>query len=343
MRLIAAIISGLILLSQFAFCQLNSRLDLEAGYFHIHNPSVEGEEDILMRAEGELSCNYAAGENGAFNALMRLRPEWSGVETALRSVKMGAQAGYFYEREALGLGFTVGAKRNLYNTYQPLIFHDLISLQGEVNYSLPAEVILHLNPGYYRQIVSFENRQTTDLLSLKLSAGSSLFGSVNGEGGIYSEFFTISEKPGKITTQKGNSLPGWKIGPELNFTYSEESIVTFQYHFLFVNSANTKFPSYEQMIRFMAGVMPEENISIMLMADFYWHNIKARKNSSYEDTSILKYSSLNYENRVFLKIGYDLTESIEIYLRGGYSRENLLDEIFSDKSSSLMAGFSFSG
>lgn len=341
MRLAVIFIAGLVLFSGAAFCQLNSRLDLEAGYFNNHNPALKGEEDILLRAEGELSYNYPDAGNGSFNANLRLRPEWSGVETALRSVKMGAQAGYFYETEVLGLGFTAAAKRNLYNSYKPLITHDLLSLQGDVTYSLPSEVTLRLSPGYFRQIINFENRQTTDLLSLKLSAGNSLLGPVNGEEGIYAEFFTIRELPGKIAPQKESSLPGWKIGPELNFTYSEESILTFQYHFLLVNSGSTKFPSYEQMVRFMAGIMPEENISVMLMADYFWHNIKVRKSASYEEAATLNYSSLNYENRILLKIGYDVTEDVEVYLRTGYSKENLINDIFSEKSWSIMAGLSF--
>lgn len=339
MRLIIILISGFILFCDISFCQFNSRLDLEAGYMNIHNPLLNSEENIQMRAEGELSYNLSGG-NSSFNANARFRPEWTGIETVLRSVKMGSQAGYLYEAESFALGVTAAAKRNLYNTYQPVISHDMMNIQGDFSYNLPSEIVLRLSPGYYRQIINFGSRQITDLLALNLSAGKSLFGSVNGEGGIYTEFFSVTEKPGKISIQKEYSLPGWKIGPELNFTYSEESIITLQYHFLLLNSENTEFPSNEQMVRFMAGLMPEENISFMLIADFYWHNIKVRNGTGYEEASILNYTSLNFENRILLKIGYDVSENVEVYLRTGYSKEDLTNSNLSEKSWSLMAGLS---
>lgn len=339
MSRIFAFISGLFLLTETAFSQLNSRLDLEAGYFNIHNPVLMNEENILLRAEGELSYNYS-GDNSPFSSLVSIRPEWSGVEAEMRSLKMGAQAGYYNETNAFGYGFASAVRRNRYYIYKPAISHDLLSFQGDFNCKLPAEAILRLIPAYYRQIISYQSRQTADLLSLNLSAGKSFIQGLNSEGGIYTEFFSVREKPIGSYPGKETFAPGWKIGPEVNFTYSEECIVTLRYHLLFINSRNTGFPSYEQMLRFMAAVMPEENISIMLLADYYWHKIKVRNGTNDAEASILNFSPLNYENRILLKIGYDVTENLEVYIRTGYTRQNLLNDNFSEKSWSLMFGLS---
>ncbi|MGE5432756.1 MAG: hypothetical protein ACM3QX_16860 [Syntrophomonadaceae bacterium] len=335
-----AILAGLIFYQNLVFCQLNSRLDLEAGYFNIQNPVLSSEENLLMRADGELSYDYS-GDYSSFNTLARIIPEWSGIETGMRSLKMGAKAGYSMQTEASSYGITASAKRNLYKSYQPAICHDVLSLQGDYTYNLSSESILHLSPGYYRQTINYESKQTTENFMLNLAAEKSIYPGVTGEGGIYSELFSIREKSGSWPLQKEKFVPGWKIGPEVNITFSGEVIAALQYRFLLVNSKSTEFPSNEQMVRFMAGVMPEENVSIMLLADYYWHKIKVIKGTSNDEVSILNYSSLNYENRVLLKIGYDVTEALEVYFRTGYSRENLLNDTFSEKSWSLMFGLSF--
>lgn len=341
MRLLLSAVFCLFIGGNSIFCQFGFRAGLEAGYFNIRNPILSDEENILMRAEGELS--YAnIGETGSFNALAFIRPEWYGTETMLRSVKMAVQGSYFQEGESSGWGITASAKRDLYKNFQPVIYHDLLSLQADFTSSLSSEISLRLSPGYYRQMVRYENEQAVDILSLDISAGHSFLPGLNAEGGIYTEGFSISEKPWNPLLQKENPSKGLKAGPELNLGYSAQCIITAQYRFLFLGSKNTRFPSNEQMIRFMAGTMASEKVSIMLLADYYWHKIKVRKGGADSWVSNLAYTSLNYENRILLKIGYDVTENAEVFCRTGYSKENILNGNFSEKSWSLMFGLSFS-
>jgi len=74
--------------------------------------------------------------------------------------------------------------------------------------------------------------------------------------------------------------------------------------------------------------------SVFLLADYYTRNFKT-KNST--DNNLL-YTPINLENRIYIKLGYELKNSFEIYLRSGYTNESLYKNNLSIKGWNIMVG-----
>lgn len=83
-----------------------------------------------------------------------------------------------------------------------------------------------------------------------------------------------------------------------------------------------------------------ENISAFLLIDYSSRFLRFKDSVSVGIDPI--YSSLNIENRVFLKVGYDLNNLVEIYIKSGYVNDNIFQQNFSYSGWNFLTGIEIS-
>ena len=195
---------------------------------------------------------------------------------------------------------------------------------------------ISLNLGYAFQKFSSTGKQQLDMIFLN----SQLYELINPffkiGYGIYTEKFSIQNDLINLK-HKINSNKGWRYGPEMSLNYLKNFILKFEYRFLFYDSQFTTYPSTEQWIRLVGGKIISKKWSIFLLVDYYYHSFKKTVNNN--DNEYPLYTPTNFENRIYGKLGYDVSDKLEIYLKPGYFKENLFSDKYSFEGWDLLIGF----
>ena len=100
-----------------------------------------------------------------------------------------------------------------------------------------------------------------------------------------------------------------------------------------------EFPIYEHYIRFLYGKIIKLRYSIFFLVDYYFRRFAIRDNMI-NDLNLI-FLVLNNENRIFLKITYDIKKNIFIYLKSGYYNEDLFNVSYSLKGWKILLGIGF--
>ena len=91
----------------------------------------------------------------------------------------------------------------------------------------------------------------------------------------------------------------------------------------------------------MAGKIFFDYLSAFLLTDFNFY--KYVKSGNYVEAVTPLYTPLNSENKIYLKIAYDLSDNVEIYTKTGYFKENLYEDKFSLEGWNAMIGIELNG
>ena len=153
--------------------------------------------------------------------------------------------------------------------------------------------------------------------------------------GIYLERFFVSGNINQ-TQNENNSNNGWRYGPQLKINYLKGFVTSLDYEFLLHNSQLTSSFSYENQLKIVAGKIFSEKWSAFVLVDYYFRNFKLKDPSN--NYNALLYTTANYENRIYLKLGYDITESLTVYLKNGYLKENISNDKFSFEGINILLG-----
>ena len=145
--------------------------------------------------------------------------------------------------------------------------------------------------------------------------------------GLYIERFFITNEVELHGINSNYENNGWRLGPQLSLNYLKEFIVNIDYKFLLQDSKFTKDFSFEHLIRVVAGKIFFTDWSTFLLVDY--NILSLKKTSDYIEGVTPLYTPLNYENRVYLKIAYELSNNFEIFTKAGYFKDNLYENKFS--------------
>ncbi len=306
--------------SKINFAQLSLRLNLEGGYYQSTSKSAveSGQKDATVRIDGEIGYKHK-DDNRMFSFKLRARPEVYGFHDNLKILKLKATGNYFFTGDNITYGFNLTGQRNNYKgrnvdlNFQDFIFMFESLLEMGNGFSLSA------NLGYGNQEVSNDVNQKMDLLFLDTEIFQRAFNDARLGYGIYSERFVLT---GNYEAKDINNK-GWRIGPHISFDYLKAFLVNFDYRFLFHISEITESPSYEHWIRLVAGKLLTENWSVFILTDYYFRKYTISK--IIDNPYISLYTPINEDNRIYLKIGYSLSDIFEAYFKTGYFRENLFN------------------
>jgi hypothetical protein len=116
----------------------------------------------------------------------------------------------------------------------------------------------------------------------------------------------------------------------------KDFVINFDYRFLIHNSQYTSYPSIENWLRLVAGKILSEKWSAFVLTDYYFRNFRTKGIAA--DNQGLLYTSTNFENRIYLKLGYDIADNIELYIKSGYFDENISVDKYSFEGLDISLG-----
>jgi hypothetical protein len=280
---------------------------------------LSNESDLLFAIEAKLGYKIEK-ENTEAVFEVKVRPEWFGLNKNLYSFKFRGSGDFTRREENFDWGIGVTRHLNHISGGNVDIDYDIFSVQGNAAFywfeNLPVSFVL----GYAYQNLGSSVRQDHDLIFAEGKVHD-VFSSVFRTGyGLYVEKYFIQGETVVNYSKRNESNAGFRLGPEIEIYYLKDFVVNGQYRFLSHLSGNSK-TSYEHWIRLVAGKILSPGFSSFLLIDYYFRNIKNPIDSG--KINIL-YSPFNFENSISLKIGYDFSDRLELYIKGGYFRNDLV-------------------
>jgi len=123
---------------------------------------------------------------------------------------------------------------------------------------------------------------------------------------------------------------GWRMGPGMGFQFRGRFILRFNYRL--DKAFSEQFGSEQNMIfmRFLWGSFLRPGLAAFLYLDY-----QKTENRNKKIPLILRYAPLEEENRIYLKLEYDLNKQSVLYGKGGYFRDTLPD------GNNIYSGFQF--
>ena len=320
-RILLAAVFYLLLFSPFISAQFSYQVNAELGFYNSKSKFLYEENDLLARLEGKIAYIYEK-DNTAASFQLKVRPEFYGFKKQLASFKFRGSGEYSRREDNFDWSINLSRQLNRIINDRTIINYDVFFLQGNVTlFSIP-DLPISTNVGYAYQNVSSNAEQNLDLIFGEAKVNQ-VFSSYFRTGyGLYAEKFAIENKYSSGYQNINGSNSGYRVGPEVELYYLKDFIINCQYRFLFHASDATKFPSYEQWIKLVAGKILFPGVSAFILVNLYIRKFNAAETTN-NRLSIL-YTPINQENYISFKTAYDLTDSINLYLKGGYFRENLI-------------------
>ncbi|MGE5499914.1 MAG: hypothetical protein ACM3Q2_17710 [Syntrophothermus sp.] len=318
------------------------KINGEMGYFNSSAPGFAEDHDILSRLDAQLKYQYSGEEKQALFTF-RVRPEFYGFDNKIGTVKFRLSGDYLQDEENFSWGLNLSAQRLEFRDAAYSSGSESFVIAGVVNIwadTLPLSLI----PGYAYQLQKSDPLQDQDMDIIFLEANLSRYFSNYFEMnyGAYLEYFSITDHKSFMPSEpRLTSAGGWRAGPQLGLRYVKDFIAEGSYRFLLHNSKETEFPSFEHHLKLLAGKMLLSRFSAFIFVNYYYRGLKNRKDA--KTAPIFLYTPVNSENTIYLKLGYDLSSTIESYIKYGYANENLFYKEFSLKGWSLLFGIELNG
>ncbi|MDI6802832.1 MAG: hypothetical protein QME58_03170 [Bacteroidota bacterium] len=329
----------ILIYSNASFCQVTWKTSLETGYYNSSGDGLTGQEDIQIKLEGQLRYDYERKKQNA-SAYLRVRPEMFGLKDQLRSMRLKAFGSYSYDFDNFVGGINITSQRHLFSGKYLEINYESFLLLGDASFELFNNTPANASIGYAYHSLSAEE-QSLDLIffDTKLNQAINSYLTI-GYGGYGEKFLVGSLTRTNYILQK-NKNSGWRLGPKVNLSYMRDFIFNFEYRFLLHGSQLTAFPSFEHWLRVVTGKIFGERWSVFLLTDYYLRKFKTKDITLTEN--ILQYTPMNLENRVYVKLGYEINQSTEIFFKSGYFNESLYKNNLSIKGWNGMIGVEVGG
>lgn len=316
-------ISIFLVFSFSIFGQIKYNASAETGIFRSTGLGNENNVNVLASADGLLGYQYHENKRSA-SVQLRVRPELYGLNNNLRSLKFKASAWYYQEEKKFNWGININRQLFDFKSDNIDVSYDQFILSGNVSTFLTRDMPIVADIGYSFQKVSSNQIQKLDMTFVDARAYDLINTFLKLGYGFYAERFFLtgtvySLQAGQPNYEAENN--GWRIGPHISINYLKDFVVNFDYRFLIHNSQYTSYPSTENWLRLVVGKILSEKWSAFLLTDYYFRNFKTKEIAA--DNQDLLYTSTNFENRIYLKLGYDISNNIELYAKSGYFDENI--------------------
>ncbi len=328
----------LILLLTNTSAQINIQANTESGFYKSVGDFLVDQNDIMLALEGKLGYRYKKDAT-EFSADIKIRPEFYSLKRELSTFVIRASSDFVRHEEDFDWGLNIKRQFNNVSGTEFKLNYDIFSLQGNAQVywfdNFPISFLL----GYAYQSVNSDNDQNHDIIFFEGKANSFLDSYLRAGYGFYLEKFTIQGDTISNFVKTKENIPGFRIGPELEIDYLKDFVINGQYRLLLHISDKVNSPSFEHSIRLIAGKLMTNGLSIFLLVDYCLRDIKRKDDN--EQIEIL-YSPFNLENQISLKIGYDLSEQIELYIKGTYFHNDLVYKDYMFEGGNILFGIGYS-
>ncbi len=309
--------------------QFKVKANAETGYYTASGKSVINRNDFQNCIDSQLSYAFKS-ENRSAELKLRVRPEFYCINNPLKTIKFGADGSYNQKEKMFNWGFELNRQLYNFNGQDMDLAYDSFTILADGSLFLLENFPISALTGYGYQKINNSVTQDLEYYLLDLSSSLPLSTYTKFGYGIYLENFSITDDFSITPGVQSNYLDenkGWRFGPQVGFYYLKDAVLDVDYRFMVHNSLLTDNFSYEQWVRLVAGKLITSRWSAFLLADFYFRNFQLKTNG--QNNLSLLYNSLNIDNRIYIKTGYELSDHFEIYLRTGYFKENLVTNKFS--------------
>ncbi len=329
-----------VFLPSFTFPQIDWRVNSEIGLFRSSGDGVLKKEGLLTRLDGSLRYKYEADTRNA-SVSLRVRPEFYSFDNPVNSIKLKAEGSYYQVEENFNWGLNISRQRNFFNDDVVDLTYDVFTLVGSASWFYFDDMPFNILTGYAYQVIKGNEEYNLDLLFVDCKLLRTLSSDIKLGYGLYLERFFVENEIRLVNVLSGNENKGWRIGPQISFNYLKNIILNIDYRLLIHESNYTEYFSYEHWIRVIAGKIFFSDWSAFLLVDY--NSFFFNKTENYVEGTTPLYTPLNLENRIYLKIAYELSDNIELYTKSGYFKDNLYEDKFSLEGWNAMIGIELNG
>ena len=319
--------------------QVNWNVYTEGGFFNSEGNTFSKPSELLFRLDGNINYFYSE-DNLSASAKFKVRPEFYGFNNNFKSLKFKASGDYYKNEVNMNWGINLTGQKNFYQNNNTDFNYSVFQLAINSDWYEFEDYSISAQFGYAYQIASENIEQNLDIIFLDAKIIKSLFSYNNSGLGFYIERFTIDNKYLSKLTNSASTNKGMRYGPQMSFDYFENVVLSLEYRFLLHSSQVTEYPSYEHWIRFITGKIFLERWSIFLLADYYNRRFTLKEEKPAD--AFLIYNPLDNENKVNIKLAYEINDGFEVYLKSGYFKENFFDPRFNFEGWNMLLGFELS-
>ncbi|MGD9489523.1 MAG: hypothetical protein AB7W47_16005 [Calditrichaceae bacterium] len=258
----------------------------------------------------------------------RVFPERYGFENSVNALKFSGDLTFGKSHETFNWQLRLYDKRYFYfsDIFDNISF-DVFLLGGQISKFVSPLTVLRLALDYTYRDLSEQPRNRLDSFTSALALShriqrNSLISFVIGAENYEIQFDSIEPEPARNN--------GWRIGPGISYHHKSVYLFDFSYQFILESSDLSEESSREHQIKILWGRFLSKKWSLFLYGDYRYFSDKVK-----DIPADLSYTPVNNENWYYIKLGYDIDIKREIYLKTGYSKEDL---IYSSRSLSGWQG-----
>ncbi len=299
--------------------QLKYKLTGEGGIAQAATSVNNAQHFLLAGFEGQLKLAHSTRKY-AWRLQTELQPEFFFQTVNITALVWNVKGQYFRKHRKFSWGIKTDYRLNRlmvdvldlnYNVF-------LGGIQSAWFYRPGASIALNLEYAYRDVDASIENTLKAFLFSAKWLRLFTL--STKISAGIYGENFFIDGVAAEGSNLRENN--GWRFGPELTLDYKRKFVLNATYRLISHQSQILDEATFEHWIRLLFGKILSPKWSLFFLTDFY-----LRDNTVQADTNPnLLYSPLSNQNRFYVKLDQELTRKTDVFLKIGYTSENLVYE-----------------
>ncbi len=293
------------------------KLSPEYGYFGSGGgANISGNYNLFA---GLMTVGYRfrqTRQNGVIQ--LRFRPERYGIHSSTSVLFWNGHASYFRQWGTTQWGFMGERRRMNFFKSGGKLYQDIGKMTVNGQWQDSGPWLTDVQFTYFTRSISGDSRHVLTSPYAVFRARYRKSNQILVSAGFYAERFNLKVPfdPSRPRVNKG-----WGVGPELNIEYRSERILSFNYLAVFRESDVIHDPSHEHRISLLLGLTVREKYSLFLFGD-YAFKIADNRRPEYSD---LYYHSSTDEKRFYVKIGYDLKENLEVFIKGGYVKYELYD------------------
>lgn len=302
--------------STISFAQLLWTLDLESGFFINRNFGIS-EQAWGANLNGNVEYRIKADNRLAlFN--LRAKPELYDIGDKLMSVKLKASAEYYQFNENLSWALKINGNKFNYDLSERNYQSNSVFLVGEVSTKLFGDDRTSFKAGYSNRNVDAGDEITMDLVFADVMQSKKFSQEFNLDYGFYIEKF-MAKSTVRTQFAINSSTKGLRYGPQISLSINSDFIIRTAYNFLIHESEEIVSFSSEHQVSFILGKNIFNGFSLLAYLTYYSSSLK------YDETSDMErlYFQSDYENIIYLKLSYDLSDKVELYLKPGYRKIEL--------------------
>ena len=307
----------LIIFSCFNHLQAGKPLSIDLGYENGYFRSDILGDRLLIRMIGRLAYTKKF-ENNYINIKGRISPEFYGLSLDASAFKLGGEINLGGRLKSFHWQTSISSRNYYYRSdrFNDVTFN-IFQLGFTVNRTISNKVSMGGLIDYFYRDNAEQPRNEIDSYRITFSGIYRLNQSNLVSFDLAFERFVINRA---VTIYTINNNEGIRMGPAIKYNHRSSHLFNMSYVLMHHNSDLFGQEYWEHRIHLLWGRYLIKKWSVFLFANYLF-----RPDQHPEETLIeLTYTSANNETGYHFKLGHDFSKLAELYLKIGYTKDELL-------------------